>query len=43
MENGTNSGDGGVAIGAHSIGPDIPVKNYLRYHEFVMKNGNFEG
>jgi uroporphyrinogen decarboxylase len=34
--------DGGVAIGAHSIGPDIPVKNYLHYHEFVMKYGNFE-
>jgi len=34
--------DGGVAIGAHSIGPDIPVKNYLHYHEFVMKNGNFK-
>ena len=34
--------DGGVAIGAHSIGPDIPVKNYLRYHEFVMREGDFE-
>lgn len=31
--------DGGVAIGAHSIGPDIPVKNYLHYHDFVMEYG----
>ena len=34
--------DGGVAIGAHSIGPDISVKNYMHYHEFVMREGNFE-
>ena len=33
--------DGGVAIGAHSIGPDIPVQNYMHYHETVMKEGIF--
>ena len=27
--------DGGVAIGAHSIGPDIPVAHYVAYHEMV--------
>jgi len=31
--------DGGVIIGAHSIGPDIPVQNYVFYHETVMKKG----
>lgn len=31
--------DGGVIIGAHSIGPDIPVRNYVFYHETVMKKG----
>lgn len=31
--------DGGVLIGAHSIGPDIPVRNYMRYHELVMEKG----
>jgi len=31
--------DGGVVIGAHSIGPDIPVQNYVLYHETVMKKG----
>ncbi|MBI4556766.1 MAG: hypothetical protein HY706_04220 [Candidatus Hydrogenedentes bacterium] len=27
--------DGGVIIGAHSIGPDVPVANYVYYHDFV--------
>ena len=27
--------EGGVIIGAHSIGPDIPVRNYVLYHETV--------
>jgi uroporphyrinogen decarboxylase len=31
--------DGGVIIGAHSIGPDIPLQNYIFYHETVMKKG----
>ena len=31
--------DGGVVIGEHSIGPDIPVQNYVTYHETVMKRG----
>jgi len=34
--------DGGVAVGAHSIGPDIPVKNYLHYHQVVMEEGVFK-
>ena len=29
--------DGGVIIGAHSIGPDIPVRNYLCYHRAVRE------
>jgi len=33
--------EGGVIIGAHSIGPDIPVRNYLYYHELVMREGRF--
>ena len=28
--------DGGVIIVAHSIGPDIPVQNYVFYHQTVM-------
>jgi hypothetical protein len=31
--------DGGVIIGAHSIGPDIPVRNYLCYHRAVREKG----
>ena len=31
--------DGGVVIGAHSIGPDISVQNYVFYHETVMNKG----
>jgi uroporphyrinogen decarboxylase len=34
--------DGGVIIGAHSIGPDIPVQNYVSYHETVVKKGTWE-
>lgn len=30
---------GGVIIGAHSIGPDIPVANYLCYHQTVVSEG----
>lgn len=33
--------DGGVIIGAHSIGPDIPVQNYVFYHETVVNLGNY--
>ncbi|MBD3183054.1 hypothetical protein GF312_12235 [Candidatus Poribacteria bacterium] len=33
--------DGGVAIGAHSIGPDIPVRNYVYYHNTVMERGRY--
>ena len=31
--------DGGVLIGAHSIGPDIPVSHYLCYHRTVADEG----
>ncbi len=34
--------DGGAIIGAHSIGPDIPVRNYLCYHQIVKQEGVFE-
>ncbi|MEW6756353.1 MAG: uroporphyrinogen decarboxylase family protein [Candidatus Latescibacterota bacterium] len=30
---------GGVAIGAHSIGPDIPVAHYLAYRRLVAQEG----
>jgi len=33
--------DGGVVIGSHSIGPDIPVENYLAYYRTVMTEGYF--
>jgi uroporphyrinogen decarboxylase len=31
--------NGGVVIGSHSIGPDIPVENYLAYYNTVMEYG----
>lgn len=31
--------DGGVVIGAHSIGPDVPVENYDLYHRTVQEYG----
>lgn len=34
--------DGGVVIGTHSIGPDIPLENYLTYHRTVMEEGCFQ-
>ena len=33
--------DGGVLIGAHSIGPDISVSNYMHYHKVVINEGVF--
>jgi uroporphyrinogen decarboxylase len=33
--------NGGVVIGSHSIGPDIPVDNYLTYYNTVLKYGQF--
>lgn len=32
---------GGVIIGAHSIGPDIPLEHYLAYHDTILKYGRF--
>jgi len=34
--------DGGVIIGAHSIGPDIPVASYCAYHDTVMSEGVYQ-
>jgi len=31
--------DGGVVIGAHSIGDDVPVENYIAYNSTVMNGG----
>jgi hypothetical protein len=33
--------DGGVVIGAHSIGPDIPVAHYLSYQRTVQTEGRY--
>jgi uroporphyrinogen decarboxylase len=33
--------DGGVAIGAHSIGPDIAPETYRFYHELVAEHGRY--
>ena len=33
--------DGGVVIGSHSIGPDIPLENYLAYYQTVLEHGSF--
>lgn len=33
--------DGGVVIGAHSIGPDIPVAHYLCYQRTVREEGAY--
>ncbi|MAF12066.1 hypothetical protein CMK11_16605 [Candidatus Poribacteria bacterium] len=32
------AGDGGVIIGAHSIGPDIPVRSYVAYDDAVRRH-----
>jgi len=34
--------DGGVIIGAHSIGPDIPLHNYLAYVNYLEAHGEFK-
>jgi uroporphyrinogen decarboxylase len=33
--------DGGVIIGSHSVSPEIPLENYLVYHEFCRTYGQF--
>ena len=33
--------DGGVVIGTHSISPDVPVENFLVYHETCVAYGDF--
>lgn len=31
--------DGGLIIGAHSIGPDVPLPHYLAYHRLCQREG----
>ena len=33
--------DGGVVIGTHSVSPEIPLENYVVYHDFCLKYGEF--
>jgi hypothetical protein len=33
--------DGGVIIGTHSLGPEIPIEHYLAYHETCLTYGDF--
>ena len=33
--------EGGVVIGTHSIGPEIPLAHYLVYHETCLEYGRF--
>jgi len=35
--------EGGIVIGSHSIGPDVPVSAYECYHETVMSDGAYDG
>jgi len=32
---------GGVIIGTHSISPEVPLENFLTYHEVCLKYGDF--
>jgi uroporphyrinogen decarboxylase len=34
--------EGGIIIGTHSIGPDIPVESYDNYYSLVQKYGNYK-
>jgi len=33
---------GGVIIGTHSIGPDVPLEHFLAYHKTCLKHGVFQ-
>ena len=33
---------GGLTIGSHSIGPDIPIESYLHFHRCCLEHGVFE-
>ena len=33
--------EGGVIIGTHSISPEIPLENFVIYHEFRLQYGLF--
>ena len=34
--------DGGIIIGTHSVSPEIPLENFMVYHETCKKYGNFK-
>jgi uroporphyrinogen-III decarboxylase len=33
--------DGGVVIGTHSVSPEVPLENFVAYHEFCETYGDF--
>ncbi len=33
--------DGGVIIGTHSVSPEIPLENFVVYHEFCLREGRY--
>ncbi len=33
---------GGIVIGTHSIGPEIPLEHFAAYHETCLAHGNFQ-
>ncbi len=33
--------DGGLVIGSHSVSPEIPLENFVIYHETCVQYGNF--
>ncbi len=33
--------DGGIVIGSHSVSPEIPLENFLMYHNVCVTYGNF--
>lgn len=35
--------EGGLVIGSHSIGPDVPVEHYEWAHQAIRQHGNFGG
>ena len=35
--------DGGIVIGSHSVSPEIPLENFVAYHDVCTSYGNFSG
>lgn len=33
--------DGGIIIGTHSVSPEVPLENFVAYHETCLTYGNF--